>query len=33
MLHKLEQSRQHAAEGKIKNADEVIEDIRGKYGL
>ena len=33
MLQKLEQSRQHAAEGKLKGAEDVIGEIRGKYGL
>jgi len=33
ILQKLEQSRIHAAEGKIKDADEVVADMREKYGL
>ena len=32
-LSKLEQSRQHASEGKLKNADDVAADMRLKYGL
>lgn len=33
ILKKLEISRKHAAEGKYRDADEVIGDIRGKYGI
>ncbi len=33
LFARLELSRQHAAQGKYKDADEVITDIRGKYGL
>ncbi len=33
MLSKLETSRQHADQGKYKDADTVIEGLRGKYGL
>lgn len=33
VLQKLEQSRGHAAEGKCRGADEVIADMREKYGL
>ena len=32
-LEKLEQSRRHASEGKLKDADDVITDMRLKYGL
>jgi DNA-damage-inducible protein J len=30
---KLETSRSHAAEGKVRNADDVIADMRTRYGL
>jgi DNA-damage-inducible protein J len=30
---KLEASRQHAAVGRIRNADDVVSDMRSKYGL
>ncbi|MCM1106820.1 MAG: type II toxin-antitoxin system RelB/DinJ family antitoxin [Blautia sp.] len=33
MLSKLEISRFHASQGKYRDADTVIEDLRGKYGL
>lgn len=33
MLAKLETSRQHADRGKYRDADTVIEELRGKYGL
>ena len=33
MLEKLETSRAHAAQGMYKDADEVIHDVRAKYGL
>ena len=33
ILKKLENSRKHAAEGKYSDADDVISDIRGKYGI
>ena len=33
ILLKLERSREHAKQGKYRDADEVIMDIRGKYGL
>lgn len=33
MLQKLEQSRKHAAEGKVKDADNVVKNIRERYGL
>lgn len=33
MLAKLEKSRQHSEEGKYRDADEVISDMRSKYGL
>ena len=33
ILLKLERSREHAKQGKYRDADEVITDIRGKYGL
>lgn len=32
-LEKLEKSREHAAQGRFKNADEVSRDMRAKYGL
>ncbi len=33
MLQKLEVSRKHASEGKYRDADDVITDMRKKYGL
>lgn len=33
MLNKLETSRKHADEGLCRDADEVIADMRAKYGL
>ena len=33
ILCKLERSREHAKQGMYRDADEVITDIRGKYGL
>lgn len=33
MLLKLEHSRKHASQGKYRDADDVISDMRGKYGL
>ncbi len=33
VLKKLETSRQHAAEGKVRDADDVISDMRQKYGI
>ena len=33
MLLKLEKSRQDSIQGKIRNADEVVSDMRTKYGL
>jgi DNA-damage-inducible protein J len=30
---KLEVSRQHSAAGRVRNADDVISDMRSKYGL
>lgn len=33
LLEKLEKSRTHAAQGMYKDADEVIRDMREKYGL
>jgi DNA-damage-inducible protein J len=30
---KLETSRLHASEGKVRNADDVVSDMRTKYGL
>ena len=33
MLEKSEKSRAHAAQGMYKDADEVIHDVRAKYGL
>ena len=33
VLKKLETSRQHAAEGKVRDADDVISDMRQTYGI
>ena len=33
MLKKLENSRNHASQGKVRHADDMISDMRGKYGL
>ena len=33
LLHRLEISRAHAANGETLNADEVVSDLRSKYGL
>lgn len=33
MLKKLEISRTHAKQGLVRDADEVISDMKGKYGL
>lgn len=33
VLKKLEASRQHAAEGMVRDADDVISDMRQKYGI
>lgn len=33
IMQKLEQSRIHAAEGNVKDADGVVADMREKYGL
>ena len=33
ILRKLEQSRLHAIQGKYRDADEVISDMRTKYGI
>ena len=33
MLQRLEQSREYSKRGNYRNADDVISDIRGKYGL
>lgn len=33
MLSKLEKSREHAAQGMFKDADDVVRDMRAKYGL
>lgn len=33
LFDKLEESREHIRQGKARNADDVIMDIRGKYGL
>lgn len=33
MLQKLDESRKHAAQGQCRNADDVIADMREKYGL
>ena len=32
-LKKLEASRQHAAEGMVRDSDDVISDMRQKYGI
>ncbi|WP_026658754.1 type II toxin-antitoxin system RelB/DinJ family antitoxin [Butyrivibrio sp. AC2005] len=32
-MSKLQRSREHAAQGKYRDADDVISDMRGKYGL
>ena len=33
LLNKLEKSREHAAQGKVQDADEVTREMRAKYGL
>ena len=33
LLRKLEVSRQHAAQGQYRDADDVISDMRAKYGI
>ena len=33
MLHRLEQSRESSKKGNYQNTDDVISDMRGKYGL
>lgn len=33
ILNKLEKSREHAKQGKYRDAGDVISDMRGKYGL
>lgn len=33
VLKRLETSRQHAAEGKVRDADDVISDMKQKYGI
>lgn len=33
ILEKLEKSRKHISEGKFRNADDMISDMRGKYDL
>lgn len=33
MLEKLKHSREHCEEGRYREADKVISDLRGKYGL
>ena len=33
MLQKLETSRKHAEQGKYRDADDVISDMRAKYGI
>lgn len=33
ILQKLENSRQHAGQGKYRDADDVISDMRAKYGI
>ena len=33
LLDKLEKSREHIKQGKVREADDVVMEIRGKYGL
>ena len=33
ILEKLERSRKHVSEGKFRNADDMISDMKAKYGL
>lgn len=33
LLEKLERTREHAAQGMFREADEVVRDMRAKYGL
>ena len=33
LLEKLEKSREHASQGMFRDADEVVRDMRVKYGL
>lgn len=33
LLAKLERSREHCEEGRCREADKVVSDLRGKYGL
>ena len=33
LLEKLERSREHASQGMFRDADEVVQDMRAKYGL
>ena len=33
VIKRLETSRQHAAEGKVRDADDVISDMKQKYGI
>ncbi|WP_230398478.1 type II toxin-antitoxin system RelB/DinJ family antitoxin [Novisyntrophococcus fermenticellae] len=33
LLSRLEHSRKHADEGKLRNAEDVLSDMRSKYGL
>ena len=33
LQNKLEKSREHAAQGKVQDADEVTREMRAKYGL
>lgn len=33
LLEKLEHSRRHCEEGRCREADKVVSDLRGKYGL
>lgn len=33
LLEKLERSREHASQGMFREADEVVQDMRAKYGL
>ena len=33
MMEKLERSRMHAAQGRYRDADDAVKELRGKYGL
>ncbi len=33
LLHKLETARSHAGQGMLMSADDMIDELRGKYGL